>query len=292
MKEEKKRILFWAIVCIIFIIFSILGVNLKSSGHGKYGKVIAKLTPISEGFNTLHDVIIYGDLKSQVKNDRIVVTYINPSTEDKEKYEYFYKVDGNTEYITNTYESAVGEYIAKQMVNTIYKKNGGKNNLYDIYDYDAFSASNVQDGVNLSGKTISINLNTNIEVSLKGKVKTKIDNNYLKDEDLVTLKDELSSEKRVTKTLEDIKLYVIENDTFYEIYLSYNETNKDRVLKSLANVIKQLRNDIYPSLVDNNGLAKFDTNETENYKYYENTEYNEITLFNGETNILKLELNK
>ena len=124
MNENKKRIIFWAIVCFIFILFSILGSRFKNEGHGKYGKIIAKLNPISESFNSLHEVIIYGDLKAQVKSNKIVVVYKNPATNKKEKYEYLYKQDGNTEYITNTYESNTGEYIAKQMINTIYIRNG------------------------------------------------------------------------------------------------------------------------------------------------------------------------
>ena len=291
MKENKKRIIVWGCICLFFIILSVVGISSHKAGRGRYGNISTKLEPIKTSFNSLHEVIVLSDMKAEVKGNKIVVSYINKDNK-KEKYEYTYYNENGMEYIVNTYENSTGELVAKQMVNAVYRKNGGTDSIYKIYEYTEFAKATIADGINLTNKTISINLNKNLAVSLKGKIKSLQDDNYIKDSDLANIKEELEISKTVTKEIDDIKLYVMDNETTYDIYVSYTDDNKERSLKSLGNAVKALNPTVYSKLtLSADGVPTFDSTSTD-YKFTEEANIISITYYSIEDIVFKVEHKK
>ena len=290
MKENKKRIIVWGIICFIFIILSITGIVSHNKGYGKYGDTQTKLEPIATAFNSLHEVIVLTDMHAEAKANKIVVTYIN-AEDKKEKYEYTYYNENGIEYIANTYETQTGELVAKQMVNAVYRKNGGTDSIYKLYDYTSFGQAKLSDGINLSNKTITININTNLAVSLKGKIKSLDDDKYIKETDLSNLKNELEVSQTVTKEVDDIKMYIITKETTIDIYVSYTDKNKERSLKSLANALKVLDPTIYAKVKITNEIPEFKEDSLD-YTFTEKADILSITYYSFDETVFKLELKK
>ncbi len=294
MKENKKRITFYGIIFVIFLILSIYGLNLYNKGYGKYGQIKLKLDPIALEFNTLQDVRNLTDITASVKKDQLIVTYINVSNK-KEKYIYQYTENNGIEYITNTdeYNSNTWNFIAIQMINAVYHANGGKGNVFELYDMKTFESTTLIEGLTLSTtkKTVSINIKANIVKNISGKYPSIKDEKYIKAEDLVALKDTLATDGKMQIKVDDVNVYVKQNDEGYEIYSTVVNDNRQRVYKSIGNIIQLLKPSLYELLLGADNEIHFETESTE-YQYLETITFSESGIFETNNEVFEITFKK
>lgn len=294
MKENKKRIIFWFIVWLVFTSLSIYGVYLYRNGHGKYGNIIKILEPISVEFNTIPDIASMQDITSKVKDDKIVVTYQGAGGQ-KTNYEFQYVNNNNIEYITNTDKDGTStwKFIVLNMINAVYHYNGGIGSIFDDYDLETFTKTSIEEGIVYSEENhqLSLNIRVNLLDSLKEKYTSKKEDIFVKEEDLVNVIDIIEEEGSFQYQLSDINLYIRKLDTQYEIFVSVTEINYDRAMKSVANVIKVLKPNVYKTIVDEAGIITFEA-ETKDYYSIENATFSEADIFKPNDVIFEVVLKK
>lgn len=288
MKENKKRIIFWGIVFLLFIICSLCGMYFYNNGYGKYGKIKAILKPIAEEFNKNDNVIKFGDLNATVKNDKIVVHFdIQNLT-----FEYIYK-NSSIETLTCTYQkkqSTVGDIVAYGMIDAVYKLNGGNNSIQNDYDLILLKQSTIEDGLTFiedKDKTITLDINKNLYENISNKIAKRHDK-YIKEEDLTSMLYDLSQNQSYKKVKSDIILYVTETDTI-DIYIQGNQDYE--MYKSLLNVVKVINENTYNELRDSNNNIKLE-NDSPYYTYSSNYNFEGDGIFYNKNNIFHLTLYK
>ena len=294
MKENKKRIIFWAFIMIIFLFLGIYGRSSFKQGFGRYGAMKKILEPIVIEFNTLDDVKKLTDTRAEVIKNDLVVTYITTDNK-KEKYVYTYSNENGIESIANqdAYNSIQWNFIAKHMADAVYHANGGKGSIFDLYSYEIFRETNLTDGLIYDeiSKNVSINIRTNVVKNIKGKYKSLFDDIYVKDVDLATLINDLKTNNVFTYNNQDIKIYVKNTTKSYDIYAAITEENSDRVYKSIANIIKFLKSDVYSQLKIENEVPQFESENTSYYTQY-NATFSEASIFTINDNLFELSLFK
>ncbi len=290
MKDNKKRIRFWGIVCLIFFSLGIGGIISYNKGYGEKGRAKVKLTPIVEAFNKLDQVLRFGDLKAKVSGTKILVTYINPNNK-KDKFYYELKKDGDMYYIESTFNDTNGKFIAKQMIDAVYKKDGIPSSIYDFFDFESFTEGTLKDGVKLTSNLISINITDNILLGLKGKIKSKDENKYFSEEELSYIVSELKEQKKASKELDNIKLYVVEEEGDYRAYITFNESVKERSLISLGYLIKLLNKTTYDTLEMNNEIPLF-KEDSPLYSINTNSKLTDVAFFNEDDIVCELIIKK
>ena len=250
--------------------------------------------PIVLEFNTSDEVKRLTDIRANVSKDEIIVTYITPDKK-KQKFVFEYYKTNNIEYIKNKdeYNSTTWSFIAQQMANAVYHLNGGKGSLFDLYDPTIFSETTIQDGLiyNTSSKEVMINIKANVASNIYGKYKTLKDDVYIKDEDIVNLASELDKDKTFKYNDQDIKIYVKNTDTSYEIYSALSNDNAYRSNLSVANIIKKLKPAVYETLNITDTNIIFETN-TSTYSTQYNVVFSESGIFETNDKIFKLTLFK
>ncbi len=289
MKENKKRIIFWGIICLISFSFGITGIISYNKGYGTKGKAKLILSPIAESFNKTDAVIKYRDLNAKVSGTKIIITYDGEN--GTEKYEYELKDEQNYQYLYGTYSTDTGQFVAKEMVDAVFRKDGIRQSIYDYYDFNEFKRSEVTDGVKLTDDSISINVSNNILVGLKNKITELNSRKAFKEEDLEYIVTELIANKKAAKELNGIKLYVTDDGMSYTAYITFNDDVKEGSLISLGNLIKVLKAETYNSLEIENQIPTFSDN-SELYSIDTNSKLEGVNYFDENEIVCKLIIKK
>ena len=294
MKENKKRIVFWFVIMIIFLILGFVGKNSFKNGYGKYGFAKKILEPLATNFNTSEDVKKLTDIRAKVEKDYLVVIYKNIDGKN-EKYKFNYYNENNIEYIKNKdeYGNNMWSFIAQEMANAAYHLNGGKGSLFKLYDSKIFGETTLEDGLiyNINSKEVSINIKTNIVKNISGRYKTLKDDIYIKDEDMTKIVNELNTNKNYLYTNDDIKIYITNSNNSYDIYSSITEENIYRSNKSIANIIKALNEEAYKTLNITEDNIIFESS-TSYYTSQFNAIFSEPGVYDENDSLFKLTLNK
>ena len=294
MKENKKRIIVWGTIFVIFVISSVIGTIGFKKGYGKIGSIQMKLNPIATEFNKLESVKKYGDLNATVDGDKLVVVDSNKN----QKYVYKFSKENNINTITNTYSAAdtiTGELILKAMVDSVYHLNGGKGSIFDKYELKNLTAVNINDGIVYKSDgetTVTININVNLADNIKGKVVTIQQNSYIKESDLTNMMAQLKANKTFKITRFDITIFVMDsNQSFYEIYTKLDSDNDVNIYKSLAYVVKILKPEVFDEIMDEDGNPKIDYSSNK-YKIISNALFTDSSIFGTTENIFEMILYK
>lgn len=294
MKENKKRIIFWFIVFLIFVSCSIYGKKLFNDGYGKYGEYKKILEPIMYEFNTLPDINKLTDIKTRVTKNTLVVSYVNSSNK-KEKFVYEYGTKDNIRYITSKDNDKSNNWtiVMLNMINAVYHINKGTGSIYEKYDFSTFEKTTLEEGViyNPDLRTVTINIDANIANNIEGKYASLKDDKYVKEEDLADLLAKLEQDHKFRIQIDDIKMYIKDDKNQYDIYIAYTDDNIQRVYKSLEAAIKILKPDIYLGLLDEEGNLKFEEN-SKDYTILTNAVFSEPDIFNVEDKLINLTLYK
>ena len=292
-KTNKTRIIVWGSIALFSIIFSILGSISFNNGHGTVGSIRVKLIPIANAFNELDAIIRNGNMNAKCSGRKIVVTFNNPNGK-KEKYEYKFNSKDGVDYISNTYSDSsksTGEFIATNMIEAIYKINGGKGKVSDKYRLTSFSATSVKDGASYETKNeltmIDLNIKTNIvnnAVALK--IQTIQESDYIHVEELAEMVPNLNKIKSYRLKKEKTTLYVKESAIYYELYFSFSD--KEIMERSATSAIYILKPELYNKLLDEEtGMLNFSISSGD-YKVTENVVFQEERIFDNNSNITEI----
>ena len=156
MEEDKKRIKFWGLIFVIFVLLSFAGYKLYNDGHGKSGAIRKKLMPIAEKFNES-----LAGFEATPSGDGIHIK----DTINKTEYDYIYSNENGIEILTNEYSSSqetIGRAIAKGILDAVFTQNGGQGSAFSQLKFDDLVKSNIGYGVTLTkGSTIKIQIDIN-----------------------------------------------------------------------------------------------------------------------------------
>lgn len=283
-KKNKVRIIVYGVIAFLLIVASISGAILFKKGNGTVGSVKIKLVPISEAFNSLDSVIRNGNIKSQCTGKEIVVEYKNKKSNTDEKFVYNYKTEDGINYITNTYSDAnseIGDFIATNMIEAIYKVNNGSGKVSDKYRLTSFSATSIRDGVEYMNKeeiiTVNLNISTNVvNNALALNIETIQDSDYIHVEELSEMKDNLLRNRTYRLVKRDTTLYIKEDDVYYEIFFEFKD--KEIMQRSAGSVISILKPDLYKNIIDEDGKIDFNITVS-GFRIIENVTFQESGIF-------------
>ena len=294
MKEKdsnKDRLVFWATICFICIIFVFVGITKNNQGYGEIGKAKQKLIPIAEAFNNTSIIKQYGGYNADVKNNKIIVTYEPTNL----KLVYKYKKENDIEKIVNTYssiQSSYGQIITQGMLDAIYHLKGGTDSIFDSYKYQVFLNTTIENGAKITqdnNTKVEININTNVVNNLSY---LNLDSSLINFITINDLSDLQKSSSKYTKVKNTITIHIINKDDNYEIYaLDTNENNANNFYNSLLNVIKVLNEETYNDLLSSE--YKFDTNtKNSNYEVILNSSLTDSNVFEENSELTKIIIKK
>lgn len=152
-KENKRRLIFWGIVCGIFLIISISGFALYMTGHGVKGEIRKNLTPIVETFNKLKGLDQYKKINinilANIEDNKVVVTYMTASSTSS--FNFMYETM-STEKILHLSYSANDENIAsivtKNMIEAVSVVNGKTEGaVFEKHTLNDFTTTTILNGV-------------------------------------------------------------------------------------------------------------------------------------------------
>ena len=283
-KNNKTRLKVWSIIAFITIAFSISGIILFNNGHGTVGSVRIKLIPVAKEFNKVDAVIRKGNLKAECNGKELIITYKDKTFNIDEKYVYEFGTEEDISYITNTYSKAnseMGDFIAINLIEAIYRLNNGTERVSDKYRISSFSATSVKDGATWEETeeliTVKLNLNTNIMKNVAElKIETIQESDYFHIDDLKDMVSDLETKRTFTLTKRDTVIYVKKEESYYEIYFYYKD--KEIMMRSAGSVIKLLKPTLYEKIANSDGIVDFSGMSNE-YRITENVTFTEPGIF-------------
>lgn len=294
MKENirinKVRLIVYGIITAVLIASSIAGAILYKNGSGTVGSVRIKLIPISTAFNNLDSVIRNGHIESKCTGTEIVVSYINKEAKIDQEFVYEFKTEEGIDYITNTYSDAnseIGDFIATNMIEAIYKLNQGIGKVSDKYRITSFGATSLKDGAIYRNKeeiiTVDLNIKTNIvENAVALNLETIQDSDYIHVDELSEMKSNLQRSRTFRIVKRDTILYVKEDDVYYEVFFQFSD--KEIMYRSAGSVINILKPELYKKLNDGTGNLDFNIQSNE-YRIIENVTFQETGIFDSTDHI-------
>lgn len=177
--KNKKRIIAWGIVFILFLVLTLGGVAGYFMGYGESGRLRAAVTPIVKQFNNL-DVIKNQEsqkkyMKAKASSTGISIKYSDQSHTNV--YEFEYKENGAIGYLEGKYDVSnrqEAETVVKSLVDAVSILNKNRpNEVFSRYAYEDFYNTTLADGVRISGEkntvNVLINTKTNVILNLTAK---------------------------------------------------------------------------------------------------------------------------
>lgn len=152
-KENKRRLIFWGIICGILLIISVGGFALYMTGHGVKGEIKKNLTPIVDTFNKLKGLDQYKkvniNILAAIDDGKIVVTY--KTANSTSNFNFLYETM-STEKILHLSYSANDENIAsiitKNMIEAVSIVNGKTEGaVFEKHTLNDFTKTTILNGV-------------------------------------------------------------------------------------------------------------------------------------------------
>ena len=184
----------------------------------------------------------------------------------------------------STADEATANLIIKSMIESVSIVNGHtEGEVFNKYKLEDFFNTTIIEGVQIksvtNGNEIYIDINKSIIDGIKNN-ENNTENTIvsINEEDLNTLKNDLTTQKEALIQKDTVTLYVTENDKEYTIYIVDTNQNNNNYI-SVSNVIKILTNE--------ETLIKFNTNikDLNSNQQFENIK---ITINKDVTSIEKL----
>ncbi len=296
-RNNKVRIIVYGVIALIFIASSITGIISYKNGHGTVGSVKVKLNPIVRAFNQLDAVVQKGYVSAAVDGKEIVVTYSNDAGTLNEKFVYTYKNEDGIEYLTNSYSDKNNDYgyfIAENMLEAIYRNNGGSGLVGDKYRLTSFTATSIKDGAVYQNKeeitTVNLNIKTNImQNAIALNIETIQESDYIKVDELAEMMPTLKRNRTFRMVKKDTTVYVKDSDSYYEIFFSFKD--REIMTRSAGSIIKIINPDLYKKLDDGTGSMDL-TLSMKEFRVIENVSFQQQGIFNSNEHIYEILLFK
>ncbi len=255
MNENKKRIKLWGTICVISLLIAATGIKFYFDGYGAKGQARKKLIPIAEVFNNLDIVKSSSAMKASVSGDTLVIE----DTINSKKYKYKYSKTDSRETITNEYDNAYGETIAKNVIEAINKHNGGNQNVFSVItDFNILSRATIAQGISITkGEKTKVEIDINKSILSLALEFTNSSNNANSDPN-ATDNSESGSSSSIIGTW-----YQLENGNKTDQYITFNEDNTGSMNTETG--ILNLTYTITDSTI-NIHIVEFDLDETSNYR--------------------------
>ncbi|MCI7332580.1 MAG: hypothetical protein MSH48_02795 [Mollicutes bacterium] len=288
-KGNKTRLIFWGIIWIVVLSLAGFGYYSYLNGHGIKGEVRHNLKPIVEKFNNLKGLEAYKkagiDISAEIKETQIVVNYKTSGATASFTFDYQNIASEKVLYMKySTADEATANLIIKSMIESVSIVNGHtEGEVFNRYKLEDFFNTTILEGVQIksvtNGNEIYIDINKSIIDGIKNN-ENNTENTIvsINEEDLNTLKNDLTTQKESLIQKDTITLYVTENTKEYTIYIVDTNQNNNNYI-SVSNVIKILTNE--------ETLIKFNTNikDLNSNQQFENIK---ITINKDVTSIEKL----
>ena len=288
-KGNKTRLIFWGIIWIVVLGLAGFGYYSYLNGHGIKGEVRHNLKPIVEKFNNLKGLEGYKkagiDISAEIKETQIVVNYKTSGATASFTFDYQNIASEKVLYMKySTADEATANLIIKSMIESVSIVNGHtEGEVFNIYKLEDFFNTTILEGVQIksvtNGNEIYIDINKSIIDGIKNN-ENNTENTIvsINEEDLNTLKNDLTTQKESLIQKDTVTLYVTENTKEYTIYIVDTNQNNNNYI-SVSNVIKILTNE--------ETLIKFNTNikDLNSNQQFENIK---ITINKDVTSIEKL----
>ena len=288
-KGNKTRLIFWGIIWIVVLGLAGFGYYSYLNGHGIKGEVRHNLKPIVEKFNNLKGLEGYKkagiDISAEIKETQIVVNYKTSGATASFTFDYQNIASEKVLYMKySTADEATANLIIKSMIESVSIVNGHtEGEVFNTYKLEDFFNTTILEGVQIksvtNGNEIYIDINKSIIDGIKNN-ENNTENTIvsINEEDLNTLKNDLTTQKESLIQKDTVTLYVTENDKEYTIYIVDTNQNNNNYI-SVSNVIKILTNE--------ETLIKFNTNikDLNSNQQFENIK---ITINKDVTSIEKL----
>ena len=288
-KGNKTRLLFWGIIWIVVLGLAGFGYYSYLNGHGIKGEVRHNLKPIVEKFNNLKGLETYKkagiDISAEIKETQIVVNYKTSGATASFTFDYQNIASEKVLYMKySTADEATANLIIKSMIESVSIVNGHtEGEVFNKYKLEDFFNTTIIEGVQIksvtNGNEIYIDINKSIIDGIKNN-ENNTENTIvsINEEDLNTLKNDLTTQKEALIQKDTVTLYVTENTKEYTIYIVDTNQNNNNYI-SVSNVIKILTNE--------ETLIKFNTNikDLNSNQQFENIK---ITINKDVTSIEKL----
>ena len=288
-KGNKTRLIFWGIIWIIALALAGFGYYSYLNGHGIKGEVRHNLKPIVEKFNNLKGLEAYKkagiDISAEIKETQIVVNYKTSGATASFTFDYQNIASEKVLYMKySTADEATANVIIKSMIESVSIVNGHtEGEVFNRYKLEDFFNTTILEGVQIksvtNGNEIYIDINKSIIDGIKNN-ENNTENTIvsINEEDLNTLKNDLTTQKESLIQKDTVTLYVTENTKEYTIYIVDTNQNNNNYI-SVSNVIKILTNE--------ETLIKFNTNikDLNSNQQFENIK---ITINKDVTSIEKL----
>lgn len=288
-KGNKTRLIFWGIIWIVVLSLAGFGYYSYLNGHGIKGEVRHNLKPIVEKFNNLKGLEAYKkagiDISAEIKETQIVVNYKTSGATASFTFDYQNIASEKVLYMKySTADEATANLIIKSMIESVSIVNGHtEGEVFNRYKLEDFFNTTILEGVQIksvtNGNEIYIDINKSIIDGIKNN-ENNTENTIISinEEDLNTLKNDLTTQKEALIQKDTVTLYVTENDKEYKIYIVDTNQNNNNYI-SVSNVIKILTNE--------ETLIKFNTNikDLNSNQQFENIK---ITINKDVTSIEKL----
>lgn len=288
-KGNKTRLIFWGIIWIVVLALAGFGYYSYLNGHGIKGEVRHNLKPIVEKFNNLKGLEAYKkagiDISAEIKETQIVVNYKTSGATASFTFDYQNIASEKVLYMKySTADEATANLIIKSMIESVSIVNGHtEGEVFNTYKLEDFFNTTILEGVQIksvtNGNEIYIDINKSIIDGIKNN-ENNTENTIvsINEEDLNTLKNDLTTQKESLIQKDTVTLYVTENTKEYTIYIVDTNQNNNNYI-SVSNVIKILTNE--------ETLIKFNTNikDLNSNQQFENIK---ITINKDVTSIEKL----
>ena len=288
-KGNKTRLIFWGIIWIVVLGLAGFGYYSYLNGHGIKGEVRHNLKPIVEKFNNLKGLEAYKkagiDISAEIKETQIVVNYKTSGATASFTFDYQNIASEKVLYMKySTADEATANLIIKSMIESVSIVNGHtEGEVFNTYKLEDFFNTTILEGVQIksvtNGNEIYIDINKSIIDGIKNN-ENNTENTIvsINEEDLNTLKNDLTTQKESLIQKDTVTLYVTENTKEYTIYIVDTNQNNNNYI-SVSNVIKILTNE--------ETLIKFNTNikDLNSNQQFENIK---ITINKDVTSIEKL----
>ena len=288
-KGNKTRLIFWGIIWIVVLGLAVFGYYSYLNGHGIKGEVRYNLKPIVEKFNNLKGLEAYKkagiDISAEIKETQIVINYKTSGATASFTFDYQNIASEKVLYMKySTADEATANLIIKSMIESVSIVNGHtEGEVFNKYKLEDFFNTTIIEGVQIksvtNGNEIYIDINKSIIDGIKNN-ENNTENTIvsINEEDLNTLKNDLTTQKEALIQKDTVTLYVTENTKEYTIYIVDTNQNNNNYI-SVSNVIKILTNE--------ETLIKFNTNikDLNSNQQFENIK---ITINKDVTSIEKL----
>lgn len=306
-KGNKTRLIFWGIIWIVVLALAGFGYYSYLNGHGIKGEVRHNLKPIVEKFNNLKGLETYKnagiDINAEIKDTQIVVSYKTSGATASFTFDYQNIASEKVLYMKYSIaDEATANLIIKSMIESVSIVNGHtEGEVFNTYKLEDFFNTTILEGVQIksvtNGNEIYIDINKSVIDGLKNSGNNEnnnTDNNTpvtINDEDLNSLKNELTAQKESLIQKETVTLYVTETDTEYAIYIVDTKDDNNNYT-SVSNVIKILTNEETLSKFNANIKDLNSNQQFENIKVTINKDVTSIEKLTVKNNVTEIVITK